>query len=286
MTEHKGGNGGEMRAAEAALQRMILRGGWIGKDLRAAIDAFGARLAHSVEPGGDPAKTIEWAGGNLLVAIANVDERTLELVRTEFNGALAAAGPDPRAEAARLGGAARGLVAAGFVDPRRGPTMAAARLVAGACAALALAELTSTDEAWLLARSKGEAAEHPDPTRVASYEGLERALGELPPESPDHDWQAAVWAKIDLERVRVLYAAVLGVDPAEVTASTGAIASGGSWAEVRGPGGAFEAASTSFEHRAARSLGVFVRSQAARRGPELAAAVAAFDAGGPPRGQR
>lgn len=38
------------------------------------------------------------------------------------------------------------------------------------------------DEAWLLARARGEATEHPDPKRAAEYERLEGALAVLPPD--------------------------------------------------------------------------------------------------------
>ncbi|HEU4534567.1 MAG TPA: hypothetical protein VFS00_10635 [Polyangiaceae bacterium] len=53
------------------------------------------------------------------------------------------------------------------------------------------------DEAWLLARARGEAAEHPDPERAAAYLRLEKAIAglELPKAPPG--WQAGVLAAID-----------------------------------------------------------------------------------------
>lgn len=53
------------------------------------------------------------------------------------------------------------------------------------------------DEAWLLARARGESAEHPDPARAASYERLEKALADLETPGPGGGWQAKVLAKID-----------------------------------------------------------------------------------------
>jgi hypothetical protein len=53
------------------------------------------------------------------------------------------------------------------------------------------------DEAWLMARARGESAEHPDPARAESYLRLERALAALPPPAPGRGWQADVLAAID-----------------------------------------------------------------------------------------
>ncbi|HEU4412029.1 MAG TPA: hypothetical protein VFS43_42705 [Polyangiaceae bacterium] len=53
------------------------------------------------------------------------------------------------------------------------------------------------DIAWLAARSRGEAAEHPDPARAAAYVRLEQALAALPLPASGRAWQAEVFAAID-----------------------------------------------------------------------------------------
>jgi hypothetical protein len=53
------------------------------------------------------------------------------------------------------------------------------------------------DEAWLLARMRGEPAAHPDPERAAAYERLEQSLKALPVPSAREGWQAKVLAAID-----------------------------------------------------------------------------------------
>jgi hypothetical protein len=53
------------------------------------------------------------------------------------------------------------------------------------------------DIAWLAARARGEAAEHPDPARAAAYVRLEQALAALPLPTSGRAWQAEVFAAID-----------------------------------------------------------------------------------------
>ncbi|HEU4412028.1 MAG TPA: hypothetical protein VFS43_42700 [Polyangiaceae bacterium] len=53
------------------------------------------------------------------------------------------------------------------------------------------------DAAWLAARARGEAAEHPDPARAAAYVRLERALAVLEAPASGEGWQAKVLAAID-----------------------------------------------------------------------------------------
>jgi hypothetical protein len=48
------------------------------------------------------------------------------------------------------------------------------------------------DEAWLLARARGEPFEHPDPERAAAYVRLEQALAELPLSKAPEGWKAKV----------------------------------------------------------------------------------------------
>lgn len=57
-------------------------------------------------------------------------------------------------------------------------------------------EQDEVDRAWLLARSKGEHVEHPDPERAASYVRLEQALAALEPPRPGAGWQGRVLAAI------------------------------------------------------------------------------------------
>lgn len=54
------------------------------------------------------------------------------------------------------------------------------------------------DEAWLLARARGESVEPLEPQRVASYERLEQALRALPAPQAGEGWQAKVLAALDL----------------------------------------------------------------------------------------
>lgn len=53
------------------------------------------------------------------------------------------------------------------------------------------------DEAWLLARERGEAVEHPDPARARAYERLAAALGALPRPVAPVGWRRRVWAAIE-----------------------------------------------------------------------------------------
>jgi hypothetical protein len=53
------------------------------------------------------------------------------------------------------------------------------------------------DVAWLLARARGEAVEHPDPARAAAYARLERSLAALEAPRPSEGWQDAVLGAID-----------------------------------------------------------------------------------------
>jgi hypothetical protein len=53
------------------------------------------------------------------------------------------------------------------------------------------------DEAWLLARERGEAVEHPDPARAHAYERLAAALSALPMPVAPVGWRRRVWASIE-----------------------------------------------------------------------------------------
>lgn len=58
------------------------------------------------------------------------------------------------------------------------------------------------DEAWLLARARGEPFEHPDPERAAAYLRLEQALAELPLSKAPEGWEAKVLEAIASEEGR------------------------------------------------------------------------------------
>lgn len=55
------------------------------------------------------------------------------------------------------------------------------------------------DEAWLLARERGEAAMHPDAERARGYERLARALAQPPSREPPLGFAANLFAALDRE---------------------------------------------------------------------------------------
>jgi hypothetical protein len=59
------------------------------------------------------------------------------------------------------------------------------------------------DEAWLLARERGEAATHPDAERARGYERLAQALAHPPSREPPADFEAKLFAALDrVDRAR------------------------------------------------------------------------------------
>jgi hypothetical protein len=59
------------------------------------------------------------------------------------------------------------------------------------------------DEAWLLARERGEAATHPDAERARGYERLAQALAQPPSREPPADFEAKLFAALDrVDRAR------------------------------------------------------------------------------------
>jgi hypothetical protein len=60
------------------------------------------------------------------------------------------------------------------------------------------------DEAWLLARERGEGATHPDAERARGYERLAQALAHPPSRDPPLGFEANLFAALDREeRARV-----------------------------------------------------------------------------------
>jgi hypothetical protein len=55
------------------------------------------------------------------------------------------------------------------------------------------------DEAWLLARERGEAATHPDAERARGYERLAQALAQPPSRKPPLGFEANLFAALDRE---------------------------------------------------------------------------------------
>lgn len=71
------------------------------------------------------------------------------------------------------------------------------------------------DEAWLLARERGEAATHPDAERARGYERLAQALAQPPAREPPADFEAKLFAALDrVDRARSEAAPVAVVAPA------------------------------------------------------------------------
>ncbi len=162
----------------------------VGADLRQAHRAFYARVVAARD------LPFEGAAATMLVDAASA----------LFGSLVLDEGPDAARflveERIEEAGAAMATVSPiSFADwlqpivPPEGASRSAGWLVACVCAVVARHE-DRADEAWLLARERGESTEHPDPSRAAGYVRMEDAFRSLPGREPPPGWEEKVLAQI------------------------------------------------------------------------------------------
>jgi hypothetical protein len=168
----------------------------VGASLPLAHRAFYARsdAARTLPFEGAAATMLVDAASALFGSLGLVEgpEAARELVEGRLDEACATmATESPRSLAARLQ----------TIVPPEGVGRSTVWLVACVCAVVARHEdqaegVGAADEAWLLARARGESIEHPDPEHAAGYARLEDAIRSLPGREPPPGWREKVLAQI------------------------------------------------------------------------------------------